>query len=176
MASWEIRPAAEVPQRALIELVRRYLEEVVSADPACRLRLGTGSTAATVIQQALGARGTYFAVACVAGEPVGFVIASRWRPYGVLARVEYAHISDLYLDPPHRTPDRMEALLGAVADWGRAQGLSGLTASVPAHSPSLSLLRGAGFGEYRVTLLRSLEAPDGVPSGLPALTGRGDAG
>lgn len=98
------------------------------------------------------------------GKVVGYAVATRSREPTFYKFSHVAVLSDVFVDPTQRGKGVARQLLQALESWARAQKLQAIEVNVfPDHKEELESLKGLGFFEYRVKMLRPLEEAAKAP-------------
>lgn len=91
------------------------------------------------------------------GAVVGYAIATRGREAPFFKYSQVAILSDVFVVEAHRGKGIAQKLLSALEDWARSQKLQALEVHVfPEHVEEIESLKGLGFFQYRVKMLRPL--------------------
>jgi GNAT superfamily N-acetyltransferase len=107
------------------------------------------------------------------GNVVGYAIATRAREAAFYKYSKVARLSDVFVADSHRKKGAGHALLDALCDWAKKNGLQAIEVDVfPDHVQEIQGLEGLGFFQYRVKLLRPLDeasrmAQKSVPKSKP---------
>jgi GNAT superfamily N-acetyltransferase len=92
------------------------------------------------------------------GKVVGYAVASRGRDASFLKYSHVAILSDVFVETSQRGKGLARRLLESIEEWARAQKLQAIEVNVfPDHVDEIGSLKGLGFFEYRVKMLRPLD-------------------
>jgi GNAT superfamily N-acetyltransferase len=92
------------------------------------------------------------------GQVVGYVVASRGREASYYKYANVAILSDVFVKESHRGKGLARLLIAAIEQWARAAKLQAIEVNVfPDHQEEMESLKGLGFFEYRIKMLRPLD-------------------
>lgn len=92
------------------------------------------------------------------GKVIGYAVATRSREPTFYKFSHVAILSDVFVESSHRGKGVARQLLAALEQWARAQKLQAIEVNVfPDHQEELQSLKGLGFFQYRIKMLRPLD-------------------
>lgn len=155
----EIVDGRRVPQHELLRLWTAFIAEVTADDPFEFPVDNWRALGRKYLDRACADPDFAVFVAAQEQRYVGMAIASlrKWPPDRILARADYVHISDVYVEPAERGRGTAAALMQAAIAWAAARGVRHVDLNVREGSAAERLYRRLGFQAYSVNMFYRIE-------------------